>query len=93
MQQAEAALQQGEANENLAKVTAERWENLFDKGVVSRQDNDTYQMQYAGAAGQRAGARKGRGRGPQQRRGRRRPISPASTSCRATRPCARPSPA
>ncbi len=47
IQQAEASLQQGRSNENLARVTAERWKKLLDKGVVSRQDNDTYQMQWA----------------------------------------------
>jgi len=47
VQQAEASLQQGRSNENLARVTAERWKKLLDKGVVSRQDNDTYQMQWA----------------------------------------------
>lgn len=46
VQQAEAALEQGKANTNLARVTAERWANLLTKGVVSRQDNDTYQAQY-----------------------------------------------
>jgi RND family efflux transporter MFP subunit len=46
IQQAQAALLQGRANENLAKVTAERWTNLLAKGVVSRQDKDTYQAQY-----------------------------------------------
>jgi RND family efflux transporter MFP subunit len=47
VQQAEAALQQGRSNENLARVTAQRWENLSKKGVVSRQENDTYQAQWA----------------------------------------------
>jgi RND family efflux transporter MFP subunit len=47
IQQAEAALQQGRSNENLARVTAQRWENLSKKGVVSRQENDTYQAQWA----------------------------------------------
>jgi RND family efflux transporter MFP subunit len=46
VQQSQAALEQGQANSNLAKVTAERWANLLTKGVVSRQDNDTYQAQY-----------------------------------------------
>ncbi len=46
VQQAEAALQQGRANAALSKVTAERWSNLAKTGVVSRQDNDTYQAQY-----------------------------------------------
>ncbi len=47
LEQAKASLQQGIANEQLAKVTAERWKSLVAKGVVSRQDNDTYQSQYA----------------------------------------------
>jgi RND family efflux transporter MFP subunit len=47
VQQAEAALEQGKANENLAKVTAGRWDNLQKRGVVSKQENDTYQAQYA----------------------------------------------
>ena len=47
VQQAEAALEQGRSNENLARVTAQRWENLLKKGVVSRQENDTYQLQWA----------------------------------------------
>jgi RND family efflux transporter MFP subunit len=47
LEQANANLQQGRANEQLSKVTAERWSNLVKKGVVSRQDNDTYQAQYA----------------------------------------------
>jgi RND family efflux transporter MFP subunit len=47
VQQAEASLQQGRSNEALARVTAERWQKLLDKGVVSRQENDTYQMQWA----------------------------------------------
>ncbi len=47
IQQAEASLQQGQSNEQLARVTAERWKKLLDKGVVSRQDNDTYQAQWA----------------------------------------------
>src|SRR5581483_145601 len=47
LEQANASLQQGRANEQLSKVTAQRWSNLVAKGVVSRQDNDTYQAQYA----------------------------------------------
>lgn len=46
VQQAQAALEQGKTNANLARVTADRWANLLTKGVVSRQDNDTYQAQY-----------------------------------------------
>jgi RND family efflux transporter MFP subunit len=49
LEQASANLQQGQAQEQLAKVTAERWKNLQSKGVVSRQENDTYQSQWAAA--------------------------------------------
>src|SRR5277367_874310 len=44
--QAEANLQQGKANEELAHVTANRWNNLVARGAVSRQENDQYQAQY-----------------------------------------------
>jgi RND family efflux transporter MFP subunit len=47
VEQADASLLQGRSNENLAKVTATRWENLQKRGVVSKQENDTYQAQYA----------------------------------------------
>jgi len=47
IEQTQAALQQGQSNESLAKITAERQQRLFDRNVVSRQDNDTAQMQYA----------------------------------------------
>jgi RND family efflux transporter MFP subunit len=47
IEQSVAALQQGQSNEALAKITAERSQKLFDRNVVSRQDNDTAQMQYA----------------------------------------------
>jgi len=46
LERATAALEQGKANEQLAKVTASRWDNLSKKGVVSRQENDQYQAQY-----------------------------------------------
>ena len=46
LQRAIAALEQGKANEALAKVTASRWNNLASRGVVSRQENDQYQSQY-----------------------------------------------
>ncbi|HXM43075.1 MAG TPA: efflux RND transporter periplasmic adaptor subunit [Bryobacteraceae bacterium] len=49
LEQANANLQQGQAQEQLAKVTAERWKNLQSKGVVSKQENDTYQSQWAAA--------------------------------------------
>jgi RND family efflux transporter MFP subunit len=47
LQQAQANLAQARANADLARVTAERWANLVQRGAVSRQDNDTYQAQYA----------------------------------------------
>jgi len=46
LEQALANLQQGKTNQELARVTAQRWSNLEKKGVVSRQENDTYQAQY-----------------------------------------------
>jgi len=49
LEQSTANLQQGQAQEQLAKVTADRWKNLVSKGVVSRQENDTYQSQWAAA--------------------------------------------
>lgn len=50
VEQASANLEQGKANAELARVTATRWNNLVSKGVVSRQDNDTYQAQYQAQA-------------------------------------------
>ncbi|MEO8370958.1 MAG: efflux RND transporter periplasmic adaptor subunit [Candidatus Solibacter sp.] len=47
VQQAEAAVQQGKANENLARLTAGRMSNLLGRGVVSKQDNDNAQAQFA----------------------------------------------
>lgn len=46
LEQALANVEQGKTNQELARVTAERWSNLEKKGVVSRQENDTYQAQY-----------------------------------------------
>jgi RND family efflux transporter MFP subunit len=47
---ANAALEQGKANESIAKVTAERWDNLVKRGAVSKQENDQYQAQYQAQA-------------------------------------------
>ena len=48
MQQAEANLQQGRSQrEPGARHRASAGEPLFKKGVVSRQENDTYQAQWA----------------------------------------------
>jgi RND family efflux transporter MFP subunit len=47
VEQAQANLVQGRSNLQLAEVTKDRWAKLFAKGVVSRQENDTYQTQWA----------------------------------------------
>jgi RND family efflux transporter MFP subunit len=47
VQQADASLQQARSNENLAHVTFDRFSKLADKGVISKQDNDTYRLQWA----------------------------------------------
>jgi RND family efflux transporter MFP subunit len=44
--QAQANYQRGRSDEDLARVTAERWASLAGKGVVSRQENDRYQAEY-----------------------------------------------
>ncbi|HJT86371.1 MAG TPA: efflux RND transporter periplasmic adaptor subunit, partial [Bryobacteraceae bacterium] len=49
LEQARATYQQGKTNEDLARVTADRWKNLAAKGAVSRQENDQYQAQYQAA--------------------------------------------
>jgi RND family efflux transporter MFP subunit len=46
LEQAAANLQQGQANEQIAQTTARRWTSLQGRGVVSRQENDTYQAQW-----------------------------------------------
>lgn len=57
LQQAQAAVDQatanyerGKADEDLAKVTAQRWSALGAKGAVSRQENDRYQAEYRALA-------------------------------------------
>jgi RND family efflux transporter MFP subunit len=45
LEQTIANLDQGKSNEELARVTASRWQNLVAKGAVSRQENDQYQTQ------------------------------------------------
>ncbi|HSI12646.1 MAG TPA: efflux RND transporter periplasmic adaptor subunit [Chthoniobacter sp.] len=47
---AEGTLKQGEANFDLARVTAQRWQNLAQKQVVAKQDNDERQGSYQAAA-------------------------------------------
>jgi len=46
LQQALANSEQGKSNLELARVTAQRWSNLFTQGIVSRQETDQYQSQY-----------------------------------------------
>lgn len=46
LDEALANYEQGKANLELARTTAQRWANLVKRGVVSRQDNDSYQTQY-----------------------------------------------
>ncbi|MBZ5726750.1 MAG: efflux RND transporter periplasmic adaptor subunit [Acidobacteriia bacterium] len=46
VEQAQAAHKQGLANENLARVTAERYQRLFEQKIASRQDFDNYEAQY-----------------------------------------------
>jgi len=44
--QAVANYQRGRTDEELARVTAERWSALAAKGAVSRQENDRYQAEH-----------------------------------------------
>jgi RND family efflux transporter MFP subunit len=46
LQQVSASYVQGKANTELARVTADRWQSLQKEGIVSKQDNDTYQAQF-----------------------------------------------
>src|SRR5436305_1204887 len=53
--QALANFKRGEADTELARVTAQRFAGLTSQGVVSRQDNDRYQAQHQSlVAGQQA---------------------------------------
>ncbi len=54
--QAQATLNQARANYQIAQVTAERWQQLFDQKVVSSQDNDTQQSNYRAATAAQAAA-------------------------------------
>jgi RND family efflux transporter MFP subunit len=42
--------EQGKADLEFARITSERWRKLFDRGVVSRQENDQYLSQYQSKA-------------------------------------------
>jgi len=48
--QALANYERGRADEELARVTAQRWAALSTKGAVSRQENDRYQSEYRSLA-------------------------------------------
>ena len=50
VEQAVANYERGQADEDLARVTAGRWTALLAKGVVSRQENDRYQSEYRSLA-------------------------------------------
>jgi RND family efflux transporter MFP subunit len=46
LDEALAGYEQGKANLEMARISAERWSQLVTRGVVSRQENDTYRTQY-----------------------------------------------
>lgn len=46
LEQSEAQLRLARSNQNIARVTAERWKTLEAHGAVSRQENDNYQALY-----------------------------------------------
>ncbi len=46
LEQAKANLSQGVANRELARTSAGRYGNLVKRGIVSRQENDTFQARY-----------------------------------------------
>ncbi len=45
LDESEANYEQGKAQLELARVTAQRWNSLVGRGVVSKQENDQYQTQ------------------------------------------------
>lgn len=46
LDEAQANYEQGKSAMQLARITAQRWNNLVAKGAVSKQENDQYQTQY-----------------------------------------------
>jgi RND family efflux transporter MFP subunit len=50
LRQAQGTLDQAKSNFEIARVTAVRWQELYDKKVVAAQDNDTQQSTYQTAA-------------------------------------------
>ena len=55
--QAVGTLKQSEANFEIARVTAQRWKELVDQKVVSKQENDEKQSAFLAAAASLAAAR------------------------------------
>src|SRR6266496_2170736 len=45
--QAQANLEQGKANRELARITSQRLKILAERGIASQQDTDQYQAQFA----------------------------------------------
>jgi len=56
LRQAEGTLSQTKANFEIARVTAVRWQELYNQKVVSAQDNDQQQSSYQAAASAMAAA-------------------------------------
>jgi RND family efflux transporter MFP subunit len=56
LRQAQSTLNQARANFEIARVTAARWQELFNRQVVSAQDNDQQQSNYQAAAAAMAAA-------------------------------------
>lgn len=46
LDQALASYEQGQADLDLSRITAERWNTLATRGIVARQENDQYQAQF-----------------------------------------------
>lgn len=57
LSQARQTARQSEANLDIARVSAQRWQELLDRKVVSKQDNDEKQSAYQAAAANLAGAK------------------------------------
>jgi membrane fusion protein, multidrug efflux system len=56
LQQAQSTLRQAQANFEIARVTAVRWQQLYEQKVVAAQDNDQQQANYQAAAGAQSAA-------------------------------------
>ena len=92
VQQAEANLDQGRANETLAQATAKRFDPLFKKGVISRQDNETYQAQWAAQQAAVQALQKGVGAAQSNGAAARANLDQSAPSCRVISRFARPLP-